>query len=106
MRPVRLVAHGHKADAAFQLDKRQRVRIRLLDANGRELMALDVGKPAADLVSTYVRRKGDDAVVTVDKVLRWQVMRTAQGWKKPGEKREPTPEANKDATAKGAAAEG
>ncbi len=52
----------------------------LKDKEGKVLLDVFVGKPATDLTNTYIRLAGDDMVMTVDKVLTWQVKRTQDGW--------------------------
>lgn len=48
--------------------------------DGSKLLSVMVGKPATDLRSTYVRLTGEHTVITVDKVLTWQVNRAAKAW--------------------------
>lgn len=52
----------------------------LKDEQGKVLLDVFVGKPATDLTSTYIRLADENMVVTVDKVLTWQVKRTQDAW--------------------------
>jgi len=52
----------------------------LQDKEGKVLLNVFIGKPATDLTSTYVRLADENMVVTVDKVLTWQVKRTQDAW--------------------------
>jgi len=52
----------------------------LQDKEGKVLLNVFIGKPATDLTSTYIRVADENMVVTVDKVLTWQVKRTQGAW--------------------------
>ncbi len=52
----------------------------LQDTEGKVLLNVFIGKPATDLTSTYIRLAGENMVLTVDKVLTWQVKRTQDAW--------------------------
>ncbi len=52
----------------------------LKDGQGEILLDVFVGKPATDLMSTYIRLANHDDVLTVDKILTWQVKRTPDAW--------------------------
>ncbi|WP_051938107.1 DUF4340 domain-containing protein [Ghiorsea bivora] len=52
----------------------------LKNKQGEVLLDVFVGKPATDLASTYIRLADENMVVTVDKVLTWQVKRTHDAW--------------------------
>ncbi|MDQ6977538.1 MAG: DUF4340 domain-containing protein [Ghiorsea sp.] len=52
----------------------------LQDKEGNDLLDVFIGKPATDLISTYIRLADENMVVTVDKVLTWQVKRTQDAW--------------------------
>ncbi len=80
MQVIRLVTQTHHHDADLGLLKRG-VTVQCLDAQGAVLLDLIVGKQGSDLLSTYVRRSGDDAVVAVNKALVWQVKRSKRAWK-------------------------
>jgi len=80
MRVIRVVTRNHNHDADLRLLKRG-VIVRCLDAQGNVLLDITVGKQGSDLLSTYVRRAGDDAVVAVNKALVWQVQRSKKAWK-------------------------
>lgn len=56
------------------------VQVILQDKEGKVLLSVFVGKPATDLTSTYIRLADENMVVTVDKVLTWQVKRTQDAW--------------------------
>jgi len=52
----------------------------LQDKKGNVLLDVFVGKPATDLTRTYIRLADENMVMTVDKVLTWQVKRTQDAW--------------------------
>ena len=81
MRVVRTVAHGTNHDQRLGLDKAQRIHLKVSNASAVVLEA-DIGKQGGDLTTTFLRVQGSDAVVAVDKMLRWQLQRTAEGWLK------------------------
>jgi len=80
MRPVRVVSRSRAHDAELGLAPSSRVHVRLLGPEG-VLRELWVGSQAADLISTHGRVGADGPVVAVDRTLRWQVMRSARGWR-------------------------
>jgi len=55
----------------------------LQDNQGKVLLDVFIGKPATDLTSTYIRLADEKLVMTVDKVLTWQIKRTPSAWLKP-----------------------
>ncbi len=79
MKVKRVVSHKADNFADFAVTERDS-SVLLSSAEGEPLLHLVVGKPAMDLVSTYVRFANENRVLTVDKVLTWQVKRTADGW--------------------------
>lgn len=79
MQVIRLVTRKHDYDADLGLLHRG-VEVRCLNAQGVVLLDVMVGKQGSDLLSTYVRRVGDDAIVAVDKALVWQVRRGRKAW--------------------------
>ncbi|MDX8397282.1 MAG: DUF4340 domain-containing protein [Mariprofundaceae bacterium] len=79
MQQVRLVSHDHDHDKVLGLQY-ELVHIQCLDAAGKILFSVDVGKQASDLVSTYVRLGGQDQVISVNKTLVWQVRRRMSAW--------------------------
>jgi len=81
MHMVRTVALGKKHDRNLGLDEAQRIHVRVSDASTVVLEA-DIGKQGSDLTTTFLRLQGADTVVAVDKMLRWQLQRTAEGWLK------------------------
>ena len=83
MQVIRVVTQTHQHDADLGFLKRG-VTVQCLDAQGSVLLDLTVGKQGSDLLSTYVRRNGDDAVLAVNKALVWQVRRSKRAWKKKG----------------------
>ena len=80
MQPIRLVAHGHAHDAALGFSPAD-VHVRCLNQQAKVLLDMMVGKQGSDLLSTYIRRVGEDAIFAVDKVLLWQLKRTKASWK-------------------------
>ncbi|MBN4082263.1 DUF4340 domain-containing protein [Mariprofundus ferrooxydans] len=80
MQVIRVVTKKRDYDADLGLLKRG-VRVQCWDAQDIVLLDIIVGKHGSDLLSTYVRRAGDDAVVAVNKALVWQVKRTKKAWK-------------------------
>lgn len=80
MQVIRVVTQKREHDADLGLLKRG-VRVQCLDAQGIVLLDITVGKQGSDLLSTYVRRAGKNAVVAVNKALVWQVKRTKRAWK-------------------------
>ncbi len=81
MRVVRSVARGTKHDQRLGMDKAQRIHLKVSNASAVVLEA-DIGKQGSDLTTTFLRVQGSDAVLAVDKMLRWQLQRTAEGWLK------------------------
>jgi len=79
MQPKRVASHNPEHHARFSVADTD-ASVQLYNADGEVILHLMVGKPATDLVSTYVRLAGDDMVVTVDKTLTWQVKRTKEAW--------------------------
>ena len=79
MQVVRVVTKNHQHDETLGL-LQGHVLVQCLDAQGSMLLNITIGKQGSDLLSTYVRRDGDDAVVAVNKVLVWQVKRSAKTW--------------------------
>ena len=57
----------------------------LQDNQGKVLLDVFIGKPATDLTSTYIRLADEKLVMTVDKVLTWQIKRTPSAWLSPTE---------------------
>lgn len=80
MQVIRVVTRKQNHDADLGLLKRG-VTVKCLDAQAVVLLDIRVGKQGSDLLSTYVRRAGDDAVVAVNKTLVWQVKRSKNAWK-------------------------
>lgn len=80
MQVIRVVTKKRDYDVDLGLLKRG-VSVQCLDAQDVVLLDIRVGKQGSDLLSTYVRRTGDDAVVAVNKALVWQVKRTEKAWK-------------------------
>lgn len=79
MQPKRVASHKPEHHARFSVTDAD-ASVELHNVAGETLLHLIVGKPATDLVSTYVRLAGDDMVITVDKTLTWQVKRTEEAW--------------------------
>jgi len=77
MQIKRVVSHQAENHDAFAVNAQQ---VTLKNEQGEVLLDVFVGKPAKDLISTYIRFAGQDEVLTVDKILTWQVKRTAASW--------------------------
>ncbi len=77
MQAKRVVVRKTELFQRFAVDENEVV---LQDKQGHILLDVFVGKPATDLVSTYIRLADDKRVLTVDKVLTWQVKRTLDAW--------------------------
>jgi hypothetical protein len=89
MQVKRVVSRNPETFAKFSvLD----IQVTLKDKEGNVLLDVFVGKPATDLTRTYIRLPDKKMVVTVDKVLTWQVKRTQDAWlePKPATKDNPT----------------
>ncbi len=86
MHPVRVVSHqpAHFSRLGVADDAS---RVRLLDGQQTLLLDLLIGKPATDLVSTYVRLAGTSRAVTVNRSLTWQVRRIPDAWRMRDEKK-------------------
>jgi len=80
MQVIRVVTKKREHDTDLGLLKRG-VSVQCLDAQDVVLLDITVGKQGSDLLSSYVRRAGDDAVVAVDRALVWQVKRSRKAWK-------------------------
>jgi len=80
MQVIRVVTKKREHDADLGFLNRG-VRVQCLDAQGVVLLDITVGKQGSDLLSTYVRRADDDAIVAVNKALVWQVRRSKKAWK-------------------------
>jgi len=79
MQPKRVASHKPEHHARFSVTDGD-ASVVLRNKAGETILHLMVGKPATDLVSTYVRLAGEDTVITVDKTLTWQVKRTDEAW--------------------------
>ncbi|MDX8382198.1 MAG: DUF4340 domain-containing protein [Ghiorsea sp.] len=77
MKVKRVVTKKTELFQRFGVDENEVV---LKDKAGKIIFAVFVGSPATDLVSTYIRLSDENRVLTVDKVLTWQVKRTQDGW--------------------------
>jgi len=80
MQPVRVVTRKRSHDADLGLDA-QGVSILLSDSAGKHLLDATLGKQGADLLTTYLRLKGSDVVLAMNKALNWQIHRSADAWK-------------------------
>ncbi|MDQ6953880.1 MAG: hypothetical protein Q9M20_00350 [Mariprofundaceae bacterium] len=80
MQVIRVVTRKRDYDAELGMLDRA-VSVQCMDAQGRLLLDLVIGKQGSDLLSTYVRRVGDDALVAVNRALVWQVKRSNSAWK-------------------------
>ena len=77
MQAKRVVVRKTELFQRFAVDENEVV---LQDKQGHVLLDVFVGKPATDLVSTYIRLADDKRVLTVNKTLTWQVKRTLDAW--------------------------
>ncbi len=77
MKVKRVVVRKTELFQRFAVDENE---VMLKDKQGNVLLDVFVGKPATDLVSTYIRLADDKRVLTVDKILTWQVKRTPDAW--------------------------
>ena len=89
MRVKRVVSRKKEQFSRFSVQNEQVV---LKDSAGKVLLDVFVGKPATDLTHTYIRLAGADMVITVDKVLTWQVKRTHDAWLKHEAAKDTSPE--------------
>jgi len=89
MRLVRVVTHHAEHFPRLGLDEATGIHVVLRDKHGSILLDILVGKPAVDLISTYVRRQGVNEAVTVNRSLSWQLKRTHDTWQAPPESPEP-----------------
>jgi len=79
MQSGRVVTQKRSHDA--ELGLQNAVHVLCQDASGKVLLDLEVGKQGSDLISTYVRRAGEDEVVAVNRSLVWQVQRRLSAWR-------------------------
>ncbi|MDX8382673.1 MAG: DUF4340 domain-containing protein, partial [Ghiorsea sp.] len=79
MKVRRVASHQAEHHARFAVDDGG-VQVLLKDSAGKMLLDVMVGKPATDLVTTYVRMTAENTVITVNKTLTWQVKRTPEAW--------------------------
>jgi len=82
MQPVRVVTQKRSHDADLGLDAHG-VAIVLSDAAGKRLLDVTIGKQGANLLTTYLRAKGSDQVLAMNKALNWQIHRSADAWRQP-----------------------
>jgi len=79
MQWVRVVTQKRSHDAELGLE--HAVHVLCQGASGKHLLDLEVGKQGSDLLSTYVRRVGEDEVIAVNRSLVWQVHRRLSSWR-------------------------
>ena len=77
MKPKRVVSRKTERFQTFSVVDSEVI---LKNKQGRVLLDVFVGKPATDLTSTYLRFADSKLVMTVNKVLTWQVKRTQDAW--------------------------
>ncbi|PCI01483.1 MAG: hypothetical protein COB79_04010 [Zetaproteobacteria bacterium] len=77
MQVKRIASRNKDTFARFAVAENQVV---LKDNQGQVLLDVFIGKPATDLTNTYIRLADAELVMTVDKVLTWQVKRTQDAW--------------------------
>lgn len=82
MRPLRLLTRNSERYSELGLGE-EAVRVTLTGSSGNVVADLYVGKQGADILSTYIRYAGMDAVLAVDRTLVWQVRRTREDWLAP-----------------------
>lgn len=87
MSPKRVVSRNAETYAHFEVAE-QHPHIVLKGVDHQLLLDVIVGKPATDLVSTYIRFADQTTVLTVNKILTWQVKRTSESWLHKEEKTE------------------
>jgi len=80
MQPVRIVTRHAEHFSRLGVDAANGMHVVLRDLSNAILLDILVGTPATDLISTYVRRQGDDEAVAVNRSLTWQIKRTHQAW--------------------------
>ena len=88
MQVKRIASRNPEHFAQFSVSDTQVV---LEDKEGKMLLNVFVGKPARDLTRTYIRLPLLNMVVSVDKVLTWQVKRTQDAWLEPKAATKDTP---------------
>jgi len=76
----RVVSHQPAYFGRLGVDAESAAHVIVKDAQGLMLLDIFVGKPGSDLISTYVRRQGEDTAVTVNRSLTWQIKRVRRGW--------------------------
>jgi hypothetical protein len=86
MQAKRVVVRKTELFQRFAVDENE---VMLADKQGNTLLDVFIGKPATDLVSTYIRLADDKRVLTVNKTLTWQIKRTPDAWL---EKKDVSPE--------------
>ncbi len=94
MRPIRMVTGGHAHDAELELGSKA-VQLTLADASGKVVDRFEIGKQGTDLISTYVRHQGEDAVMAMNRALLWQVKRLPDAWQAKQAAPHPKPRAAK-----------
>ncbi len=77
MKPKRVVSRKTERFQTFSVADTEVI---LKDKQGKVLLDVFIGKPATDLTSTYLRFADSKLVMTVNKVLTWQVKRTQDAW--------------------------
>ncbi|MDQ6950561.1 MAG: DUF4340 domain-containing protein [Mariprofundales bacterium] len=90
MRPQQLITTNPNNFNRFRLGS-EADRLTVQGDGDTPLLDLLVGKPGTDLISTTVRRRGMNQVVTVDRSLGWQLGRTAKSWRAPKPPTTPKP---------------
>jgi len=79
------VTQGHNHDTELELGDKT-VVLTLTGKGGAPLDVFHIGKQGTDLISTYVRRAGEPAVMAMDRALLWQVKRLPNAWQAPTRK--------------------
>jgi len=80
MQPKRVASSKPEHQSRFSVTEAAGSRVVLKGSQGDVLLDVIIGKPATDLVSTYIRISDSNTVMTVNKTLTWQVKRTADSW--------------------------
>jgi hypothetical protein len=77
MQAKRVVVRKTELFQRFAVDENEVV---LRDKQDHALLDVFIGKPATDLVSTYIRLADHKRVLTVNRTLTWQIKRTPDAW--------------------------
>ncbi len=79
MQPIRVVTNNPEQHQKLMVGPKA-IRVTVKDQHEVVLLEVMVGKQGSDLLSTYIRVTGQQAVLAVDRSLAWQVNRSLDGW--------------------------